>query len=95
MGGRIGEAKSVSRARAERDVSTVIDSYTDPGIWGGSLLRSGVQELLADGLKPRFYVILTESLDRLSRDQEDWPAAGFLDTVIRTDPNPSNWTSFG
>jgi site-specific DNA recombinase len=34
-------------------------------------LRPGVQELIADGLKRRFDVILTESLDRLSRDQED------------------------
>ncbi len=34
-----------------------------------------MQELIADGLKRRFDVILTESLDRLSRDQED--IAGF------------------
>ncbi|MCC2612167.1 recombinase family protein [Neorhizobium petrolearium] len=37
--------------------------------------RPGVQELIADGLKRRFDLILTESLDRLSRDQED--IAGF------------------
>ncbi|MBN9052457.1 MAG: recombinase family protein, partial [Rhizobiales bacterium] len=63
------------RARAEREGWTIVDSYTDRAISGASLLRPGVQELIADGLKRRFDVILTESLDRLSRDQED--IAGF------------------
>ncbi|MCM5693392.1 recombinase family protein [Sinorhizobium meliloti] len=63
------------RARAEREGWTVVDSYSDRAISGASLLRPGVQELIADGLKRRFDVILTESLDRLSRDQED--IAGF------------------
>ncbi len=61
----------ICRARAEREGWTIIDSYTDRSISGASLLRPGVQELIADGLKRRFDVILTESLDRLSRDQED------------------------
>lgn len=63
------------RARAEREAWTVVDSYTDRAISGASLLRPGVQELIADGLRRRFDLILTESLDRLSRDQED--IAGF------------------
>ncbi|NKW81762.1 recombinase family protein [Ochrobactrum pecoris] len=61
----------ICRTRAEREGWTVVDSYTDRAISGSSLLRPGVQELIADGLKRRFDVILTESLDRLSRDQED------------------------
>jgi site-specific DNA recombinase len=61
----------ICRARAEQEGWTVVDSYTDRAISGSSLLRPGVQELIADGLKRRFDVILTESLDRLSRDQED------------------------
>ncbi|OOO17883.1 recombinase family protein [Rhizobium sophoriradicis] len=65
----------VCRARAEREGWTVVDSYSDRAISGASLLRPGVQELIADGLKRRFDLILTESLDRLSRDQED--IAGF------------------
>lgn len=59
------------RAHAERQGWTIADSYSDRAISGASLLRPGVQELIADGLKRRFDVILTESLDRLSRDQED------------------------
>ncbi|RVG06480.1 recombinase family protein [Sinorhizobium meliloti] len=65
----------ICRARAEREGWMIVDSYTDRAISGASLLRPGVQELIADGLKRRFDLILTESLDRLSRDQED--IAGF------------------
>lgn len=63
------------RARADREGWKVVGSYTDRAISGASLLRPGVQELIADGLKRRFDLILTQSLDRLSRDQED--IAGF------------------
>ena len=61
----------ICRARAEREGWTIIDSYTDRAISGASLLRPAVQELISDALKGRFDVILAESLDRLSRDQED------------------------
>ncbi|HWM82040.1 MAG TPA: recombinase family protein [Pseudolabrys sp.] len=63
------------RARADREGWKIVDSYTDRAISGASLLRPGVQELITDGLKRRFDLVLTESLDRLSRDQED--IAGF------------------
>jgi site-specific DNA recombinase len=59
------------RVKAEREGWAIVDSYTDRAISGASLLRPGVQELIADALKRRFDVIVTESLDRLSRDQED------------------------
>lgn len=65
----------ICRARAEREGWNVVDSYTDRAISGASLLRPGIQELISDGLKRRFNMVLTESLDRLSRDQED--IAGF------------------
>ncbi|MEN3148467.1 recombinase family protein [Neorhizobium sp. IRAMC:178] len=61
----------ICRTRAQREGWTIVDSYTDRAISGASLIRPGIQELIADGLKRRFDVILTESLDRLSRDQED------------------------
>lgn len=65
----------ICRARAEREGWKVVGSYTDRAISGASLIRPGVQELIADGLKRRFDIVLTEALDRLSRDQED--IAGF------------------
>jgi site-specific DNA recombinase len=59
------------RLHAERQGWAIVDSYTDRAISGASLLRPGIQELISDAGKRRFELILTESLDRLSRDQED------------------------
>jgi site-specific DNA recombinase len=50
---------------------SVTGSYTDQGISGASLIRPGIQKLLQDAAAGKCTVILTESLDRLSRDQED------------------------
>lgn len=36
-----------------------------------SLLRPGIQSLIADALRGCFDVLLAEAMDRLSRDQED------------------------
>jgi site-specific DNA recombinase len=44
--------------------------YTDHGASGASHLRAGYQALLADARKQHFDVVVAESLDRLSRDQE-------------------------
>jgi site-specific DNA recombinase len=44
--------------------------YTDHGISGASLLRPGYQQLLTDARAGMFEVVIAESIDRLSRDQE-------------------------
>ncbi len=59
------------RLHAERQGWTIVDSYTDRAISGASLLRPGVQELMQDGMRNRFDIVLAEAMDRLSRDQED------------------------
>ncbi len=60
------------REHAQRQDWTIIHSYTDRAISGGSLLlRPGIQDLMNDAAVGRFGIILAESLDRLSRDQED------------------------
>ncbi|MBN9530344.1 MAG: recombinase family protein [Alphaproteobacteria bacterium] len=59
------------RRHAEREGWTVVDSYSDRAISGASLLRPGIQDLIGDAQRGRFELILTESLDRLSRDQAD------------------------
>ena len=64
------------REHAQRQGWLVVDSYSDRAISGASLVRPGVQKLIADAGRGRFDVILTESLDRLSRDLED--AAGLF-----------------
>ena len=49
----------------------VVDCYTDAGLSGASLMRPGIQEMIADALAGKFDIVLAEALDRISRDQED------------------------
>jgi DNA invertase Pin-like site-specific DNA recombinase len=57
--------------RAAHEGWQVVHSYIDQAISGASLIRAGIQKLLQDAGAGEFEIILTESLDRLSRDQED------------------------
>ena len=50
---------------------TVLKTYQDSAMSGASLMRPGIQALMEDALRGKFTIILTEALDRLSRDQED------------------------
>jgi site-specific DNA recombinase len=59
------------RLYAEKQRWTVADSYSDRAVSGASLIRPGIQALLADALRGRFEMVLAEALDRISRDQED------------------------
>ncbi|WP_050807216.1 recombinase family protein [Acidiphilium sp. PM] len=61
----------VCREHAGRQGWRVVDSYADRAISGASLLRPGIQELMADAGRGRFDIVLAEAMDRLSRDQED------------------------
>ena len=49
--------------------------YSDQGMSGSTHLRPGYQNLLEDARKGRFEIVVAESLDRISRDQEH--IAGF------------------
>ena len=59
------------RERAAREGWRVADSYSDRSISGASLVRPGIQALMQDAQAGRFDIVLAESLDRISRDQED------------------------
>jgi site-specific DNA recombinase len=59
------------RLHAERQGWNIVEEYSDRATSGASLLRPGVQALTSNAGRGRFDIILTESLDRLSRDQED------------------------
>lgn len=59
------------REYAKRQGWQLVESYSDQAVSGASLLRPGIQTLLADAQSKRFNVIPAESLDRISRDQED------------------------
>ncbi|ADH88105.1 Resolvase domain protein [Ancylobacter novellus DSM 506] len=60
-----------SRDYAERQGWSVVESFTDRAISGASLIRPGIQKLMADVQGGRFDIVLSEALDRISRDQED------------------------
>ncbi len=62
---------TICRERAEAEGWQVGECYTDHATSGASLMRPGIQKLIEDGLAGKFDIILTEALDRLSRDQED------------------------
>ena len=57
--------------RTAREGWKLAQTYTDQAISGASLIRPGIQALMNDAMAGKFDVILAESLDRLSRDQED------------------------
>jgi site-specific DNA recombinase len=61
----------ICRERTAKEGWSIYKEYSDSGISGASLIRPGIQNLLQDALEGRFGIVITESLDRLSRDQED------------------------
>lgn len=67
----IADQMRVCRAFAERQGWTIAQEYSDQAVSGATLLRSGFQALMRDALNRQFDVVLAESLDRFSRDQED------------------------
>jgi hypothetical protein len=67
----IADQLRLCREYAGRQGWTVVQEFTDHAISGAALLRSGFQALMRDALNRRFDVVLAESLDRFSRDQED------------------------
>lgn len=67
----IADQIRICREFAARQSWAVVQEFTDHAISGATLLRAGFQALMRDALNRRFDVVLAESLDRFSRDQED------------------------
>ena len=67
----IADQLRICREFAARQGLTVVQEFSDHAISGATLLRSGFLALMRDALHRRFDVVLAESLDRFSRDQED------------------------
>ncbi|WP_246033036.1 recombinase family protein [Falsirhodobacter xinxiangensis] len=60
------------RERALREGWQIVGTYEDAGLSGSSMiLRPGLQRLLQDGRNHRFDLVLSEALDRISRNQAD------------------------
>ncbi len=67
----IADQLRICREFAERQGWQIAEEYTDHAVSGASLLRPGMQALIADAALGRFHLVLSEAMDRLSRDQED------------------------
>jgi DNA invertase Pin-like site-specific DNA recombinase len=68
----IADQVDLARRYAEARSLSVVDVYDDAAVSGASTLnRPGLLRLIADAQAHRFDVIVTESLDRLSRSQAD------------------------
>ena len=81
----IADQLRICRAHAERHGWHIVEEYTDHAVSGASLLRPGIQALIADALQGRFQLVLAEAMDRLSRDQED--IAGLFKRMAYGDVN--------
>lgn len=57
------------RTRATREEWEVVGTYEDHATSGASMLRPGIQRLQRDASDRRFDLVLSEALDRLSRNQ--------------------------
>ncbi len=71
----IEDQKRLCEEEARRRGWVVTKIYSDPEISGASLAtRPGMLSLIADAQDGKFDILLSEAMDRLSRDQEDMPA---------------------
>ena len=67
----IEDQERLCRERAEREGWEVVALFADRALSGASMLRPGLQALLQAASDGSVDVVLTEALDRLSRNQAD------------------------
>ncbi len=67
----IEDQARVCRERIRSEGWIHLRSYHDRAMSGASRLRPAYQQLLEDARRGQFNIVVAESLDRLSRDQED------------------------
>ncbi|MCU0906228.1 MAG: recombinase family protein [Rhodobacteraceae bacterium] len=72
----IADQIRICRLRAEQEAWQIVEEHTDRAISGASLLRPDIPALMGDAARGGGDLICAETMDRLSRDQED--IAGFF-----------------
>jgi site-specific DNA recombinase len=70
-GASIEDQARICQERIRREGWRHVRSYQDRAMSGASRLRPAYQKLLEDARRGEFTIVVAESLDRLSRDQED------------------------
>ncbi|GLO71901.1 hypothetical protein MACH17_34180 [Phaeobacter inhibens] len=59
----------ICQARADAEGWQVVECYTDHAISGENLFRPGIQALLSAAPTGKFDLVVSEALDRISRDR--------------------------
>lgn len=76
------------REYAARQGLKVVETYSDRAVSGASLIRPGVQKLLRESRCGSFDIVISEALDRLSRNQADiaqiYQSLLFAEVMIET-----------
>lgn len=68
----IGDQITSCKERISAEGGTVVEVYSDAALSGGSMTaRHGLRAMLEDARLGHFDTVVSEALDRLSRDQED------------------------
>ena len=67
----IADQLRLCRQFADRQGWAVVENYADHAMSGATMVRPAIQALLADAAASRFDIVVSEAIDRLSRDQED------------------------
>ena len=67
----IDDQLALCRERASREGWRIVEVFTDYALSGASMRRPGLQALMDGARRSEFDIVLSEALDRLSRDQED------------------------
>src|SRR5260221_5313735 len=67
----IGDQVRLCTARIASEGWALTGTYTDSAISGAIRMRPGYQRLLEDARAGAFDIVISEALDRLSRDQAD------------------------
>src|SRR5713226_7019436 len=67
----IADQFRICREFAGRQGWHIANEYSDHAVSGATLLRAGFQAMMQSALRKDVDLVLAESLDRFSRDQED------------------------
>lgn len=59
------------RTHAEREGWNIVEIYSDEAMSGATMMRPGLQRMMLGAATRKFDAVISEALDRLSRDQED------------------------
>jgi site-specific DNA recombinase len=67
----VEDQNRICKSRTDASGWTVTRCYADEAISGASMMRPSLQRMLSDARDGKFEIIMSESLDRISRDQAD------------------------